>query len=134
MLKSRPILADKLPEDGKRISIMSRHTQNDGITPDERLTSDRYDEHKPEFAAPGRLVWGYYRGEVSRDEYAKWYREHLETKQQDNVIQLIKDALVENITVMCIENTPELCHRRLFLEYAKELSDTLNLPLKIEIA
>lgn len=35
---------------------MSRHTKNDGKTPDERLTPDRYDEHRPMLAAPAQAV------------------------------------------------------------------------------
>lgn len=56
MLKSKSILAEIDANDGKRISVMSRHTKSDGQTPDERLTPDRYDEHRPELAAPARLV------------------------------------------------------------------------------
>jgi len=37
MLKSKCILAEKNIDDGQRISIMSRHTLNDGKTPDERI-------------------------------------------------------------------------------------------------
>ena len=48
MLKSKCILSSKKPEDGTRISIMSRHTLNDGKTPDERITEDSFDIHQPE--------------------------------------------------------------------------------------
>lgn len=61
MLKSKSILAPKEETDGTRISIMSRHTLNDGVTPDPRLTPDLYDEHRPVLAAPARAVGGYYK-------------------------------------------------------------------------
>lgn len=133
MLRSKPILAEKLPDDGRRISIMSRHTKSDGVTPDERLTEDLYDEHRPELAAPARLVGWYYRGEVSFDEYAKLYINHLETDVSPAVEKLIQEAQIETITVMCIEDEPYLCHRRLLLEYAQELSQTLWEPLQIDV-
>ncbi|MBP6910443.1 DUF488 family protein [Patescibacteria group bacterium] len=132
MLKSKSILAEKSPDDGLRVSIMSRHTLNDGITQDERLTPDRFDEHMPEFAAPGWAVGGYYRGELSRNEYVNHYRAHVET-QREKVRALIIEALTKDITVMCIEDSPELCHRKIFIEYCQELADVLSLPLQTKI-
>lgn len=132
MLQSKPILAPKEESDGTRISIMSRHTKSDGQTPDERLTPDRYDAHMPEFAAEPRRVGAYYRGEVSFDEYADAYRERLR-KDVDSVIALIQRAKTDVITVMCIEDTPKLCHRRLFIEFSKELAEIIGQPLETEI-
>ncbi len=40
MLYTKSILKEKVPSDGIRISVMSRHTLNDGITQDNRITQD----------------------------------------------------------------------------------------------
>jgi len=53
----------KEPElsDGLRISIMSRHTLDDGKTPDERITSDKFNHHWTIFAPPLKLIGSYKR-------------------------------------------------------------------------
>jgi len=58
---------------GTRISVMSRHTLNDGKTPDERITESSYDEWMPELAPSARLIGGYYGGQVSWDTFPDMY-------------------------------------------------------------
>lgn len=134
MLKSKSILAPKEETDGTRISIMSRHTLNDGKTPDPRLTSDLYDEHMKEFAVPPKVIGAYRRKEIPFEQLASEYVTYI-TTQREKVIALIQRALHENITVLCMEGTEEkhLCHRSLFMQYSKELADALQLPLEIEV-
>ena len=132
MLQSRSILAKKLPTDGERISVMSRHTLPDGKTPDARITPDKFDVHMPIFAAPPEYVGAYYRGELTFDEYAEAYREHLR-KHIDDVIGLVQKCKKETITVLCIEDTAEHCHRRILLEFAQELAIILSQPLETKI-
>lgn len=127
MLKSKCILAEKAPEDGKRVSVMSRHTLSDWKTPDERITPDIFDDHKPIFAAPPKLVGAYYRKEIDFDQYAVLYKEHLQKVEKELVDILIYPAISENVTVMCIEDTPCQCHRRILLEHCKELAETLSI-------
>ena len=44
MLYTKSIIKQKSLEDGCRISVMSRHTLNDGITIDSRILPDSFDE------------------------------------------------------------------------------------------
>lgn len=48
MLKSKCILSPIDDKDGIRISIMSRHTLQDGKTNDIRIIKQIFDEHRPE--------------------------------------------------------------------------------------
>ena len=41
-----------------RISVMSRHTLEDGKTPDERINGLLYDLHEPIFGPPYNLIGG----------------------------------------------------------------------------
>ncbi len=132
MLKSKCILADKSIEDGQRISIMSRHTLNDGKTPDERIWADSFDMHLPDFWPNPKLVWKYYRNEIDFENYSKEYKESLSPKQ-DAIKKIIEDALIKNITVLCIEESPEFCHRKIFVETAQELAKTMWVDLEINI-
>jgi uncharacterized protein YeaO (DUF488 family) len=132
MLKSKCILADKSIDDGQRISIMSRHTLNDGKTPDERIWMDTFDMHLPDFWPQPKLVWKYYRNEIDFENYAKEYKESLNTKQA-SIKKIIEWALIENITVLCIEESSEFCHRKIFVETAQELAKVMWVDLEIEI-
>lgn len=133
MLKSKCILERKDATDGKRISIMSRHTLNDGKTPDTRIGKDSFDLHLPELWPQAKLVGKYYRKEIDFETYTKEYKTQLESKS-DDIKNLIEKSLFENITVMCIEDSPEFCHRKIFVETAQELAKTIwvNLEIKIE--
>ncbi|MBI5803556.1 hypothetical protein HY448_02625, partial [Candidatus Pacearchaeota archaeon] len=60
-LYTKCILSAPSYVDRVRISVMSRHTLNDGITPDERITSEKFNLHVPELAPPLKLIGDYYK-------------------------------------------------------------------------
>lgn len=116
-LYTRCILSPRNIHEGVRISVMSRHTLNDGITPDTRISSDCYDEWKKVLAAPARLVGAYYKKELSWEIFAEEYQKYLEQPVIDFHVQhLARDASNTNITLLCIEETADYCHRRLLAE------------------
>ncbi len=55
MLKTKSILKPEETNDGWRISIMSKHTLNDWLTLDERITNSSYDEWL-QISSPPSLV------------------------------------------------------------------------------
>ena len=117
-LFTKSILKEKIPSENRLISVMSRHTLEDGITPDERIIEGiNYDEWKAEFAPPAKLVWAYYRKEISWEEYEKKYLEFLRSKELiEKVISFAKRCIEEIIILECIEDTSEKCHRRILAE------------------
>lgn len=127
-LFTKSILAPKEPEDGLRVSVMSRHTLEDGVTPDPRITRESYDEWLFEFAPPFDLVGSYYRKELSWGEYEEAYLAFLRSKEKESQVRsLALWALSRDITVMCIEDIPEHCHRRLLAEECKRLESRLEI-------
>ena len=56
MLKTKSILYDKEDTDGLRISVMSRHTLNDGITPHPEITDSSYNQWLQILAPPVKLL------------------------------------------------------------------------------
>lgn len=52
MLFTKSILKQKEKGDGIRISVMSRHTLNDGIILDDRIAKHSYDEHLQILSSP----------------------------------------------------------------------------------
>lgn len=99
---------------------MSRHTLNDGQTPDKTLSADLYDRWLPILGPPAKLLGDYYKRGLPWAEFETGFNDYLSTDQVSLVVSDIAlDALERNITLMCIEETPEQCHRRLVAERCK---------------
>jgi len=112
MLYTKSIYLPPSLEDGIRISVMSRHTLDDGVTPDPLITSKSWQIWYKELAPPAKLVGAYYRGEISIEDYKKVYLAHLfkpETLVHVNVLTNI--ALSTDVTILCKELDARECHR-----------------------
>jgi uncharacterized protein YeaO (DUF488 family) len=104
MLKTKCILLPREDDDGKRFSIMSRHTLNDGVTPDLRITSDSFDFWLKIFSPPASLVGDYYKRGLSWENYEARFYEYLRSSRiSPSVDNFVKYCLNRNVTVMCIE-------------------------------
>ncbi|MDR0369233.1 MAG: hypothetical protein LBH96_01515 [Candidatus Peribacteria bacterium] len=97
-LKSKCILSPIEEQDGKRISIMSRHTLNDGITPDIRITPNLYQEHNKKLAPPSKVIGSYYKHKINFKTYSEKYLEYLESISEDIIHSLILPATKQDIT------------------------------------
>ena len=139
MLHTQPIKAPRTLQ-GEYISVMSRHTHSDGITPDESIDLKSVG-HLPILAPPPRLVGDWYRGRLGardertfQEEFAPRYLEWLQSHKEE-VVALGERALVNEVVIMCIEATPAsgeplLCHRRLLAEECLQLVDGLVVSIK----
>lgn len=120
MLYTKSILKEKSSEDGIRISVMSRHTLNDGITPDNRIILGSYDEHLQILAPPLKLIGDYYKRGLCFEDFEKKYLEYIRKENvAEEVKKLAKRAISLDITILCIEENPEKCHRRILAEECK---------------
>ncbi|MBI1968850.1 DUF488 domain-containing protein [Candidatus Woesearchaeota archaeon] len=130
MLQTKSILLPKEKSDGTRISIMSKHTLNDGVTPHPEITPDSYDEWLHILAPPAKLVGAYYKRGLSWEQFEQRYVVYLrDPKVEMNVQNLAKRGLDSVITILCIESSPEHCHRRLLAQECKKYFP--NLALRI---
>ena len=132
-LYTKCILHDVEERDGKRISVMNRHTLEDGVTPDERITPDRFHIWLQQLSPPSKLVGAYYKGDLSGEdqwvEYEKQYLAHIRTPWvQLLVAEIASMAYQSDITLLCIEEEVDQCHRRLLAEECKRI----NLFLELE--
>ena len=127
MIKTKSILKEVSGEDGLRISIMSRHTLSDGITPDSRITEKSYDGWNKRLAPPETLVGAFYRGEISWNEYEDGYLKYLRGPVSGEVNALARMGLNEDITLLCIEETADFCHRRILAEECKRYKPYLEI-------
>jgi len=115
------ILSNRSPADGVRVSVMSRHTLNDGITPDARIDSSRFDLHYPDLAPSPRLIGDYYKRALSWLDFEAKFREEMKQPKAISAMdKVIKMARKGNVTLLCIEEGDEMCHRRLLVEIMGE--------------
>jgi len=100
---------------------MSRHTLNDGITPDKEIGPNSYDEWWKALAPNEKVLGLYLRGEMSLRSFEESYRYQLyhDDDAYMAMTRLINRARTEDVTVLCVEGTPEFCHRRILLEVCR---------------
>lgn len=131
MLKTKSILEPKEDTDGLRISVMSRHTLNDGITPHPEITPSSYDVWLQCLSPPAKLLGDYYKRGLPGEQFEQRYLEYI--RQPDVLIEvkeLAKKSLDSIITLLCIEKSPDYCHRRLLAEECKKYQPLLYLIIK----
>ncbi len=126
MLFTKCILCAPSPSDGIRISVMSRHTHNDGITVDKRLIG--FDIHAPILGPSPRLIGDYYKRGLSWEEFCVRYQQEIRTDRKASVVHILAyAALKRNITILCIEEGASLCHRSLLANECKRIFPELQI-------
>lgn len=130
MLKTRSIKAEIQPTDGKRISIMSRHTLEDGVTPDPGILPEHYDEWWPELSPPAKLVGSYYKRGMSWSEFEEKYQSYIrQAEVATQITKLMNLAKEETVTILCVEEYPYKCHRRLLAEECLSIEPSLEIEI-----
>lgn len=101
-----------------RISVISRPTLDDGKTIDPRIQEGiTHHEWIKDFAPPPKLIGKYKRGEISWLEYETEYLKFLRgTEIREGVKRFAKRCRRVKITLACIEEKADFCHRRLLAE------------------
>lgn len=131
MLKTKSILETKEDTDGLRISVMSRHTLDDGITPHPEITNSSYDQWLPILAPPAKLLGDYYKKGLPWEQFEQKYLSYIRSSNiRTEVVQLAEKSLDSVITLLCIEESPEYCHRKLLAEECKKYQPNLALSIK----
>lgn len=126
-LKTKSIKKPRLPDDGLRISIMSRHTLNDGVTRDGEITDETFDMWWRELAPPPQLIGAYYNRGLPWQDFERDFKiflclPHIQARLR-SLIALARDS---SVTILCIEPTPERCHRRLVAEACRDIDPSLE--------
>ncbi len=120
-LYTKSILKPIEASDGLRISVMSRHTLNDGKTPHpEIIPHESYTYHFRTLAPPMNLVSRYYHNGLSWEDFEKEYNLHLQNPVIAHCVRVLAgNSMNRDITILCIEEKPDRCHRRLLAEECK---------------
>lgn len=108
-----------------RVSIMSRHTLNDGVTPDVRLIG-AYEEHWPLLGPSPSLIGSYYKHGLEWDYFKKKYLVEISSgAKSEQVDSLIELAGQRDVVVLCIEAAPWRCHRFLLAQECQRRNSKL---------
>lgn len=131
MIYTRCIFSQDEGRDGIRISVMSRHTLNDGLTPDPRITMYSYNLWMQELAPPTKLVGDYYKRGLPWEKFSEEYQKFLkEPGMATRVKALAKLGLEKTVTLLCAEETADKCHRRLLAEECQRYEPSLKVEHK----
>ncbi len=133
ILRSSCAFKSKTSEDGFRILIVSRLTEKDGVTPDLQLmkVATSADCWMPPLAPRPRTVGAWYRNEITWDQFRTYYTEYLESPEGQSALGVLYCILKEKsvVTVLCVEETPQYCHRSLLLEYMQKKYPEIEIVL-----
>lgn len=126
MLRTACIYDQTPKELGERISVMRRHTEDDGKTPDPLIVKGKsFQRWVPELGAPGWLVAWWYNGNEQQgaNKLARWkifesdYRNYLRRNDiKGKVEDLAQEALRRDIVILCKEKLPKFCHRSILAD------------------
>jgi uncharacterized protein YeaO (DUF488 family) len=130
-LRTKSIHAPISSDDGYRVSVMSRHTLNDGITLDPLITPKSYDLWIKDLAPPDNLVGSYYKRGLSWKDFEKQYLDFLmQPESQNKLNQLLEMVKRKTITLLCVEDKPDYCHRRLLAEECQKINPNIRINLE----
>lgn len=130
-LRTRCITAQKLPEDGLRILVMSSQMLVNGKMYDSEIQSGMFDEWWRVLAPPPKLAWHYYKNNLPWDEFAGQYTGYLASRHvQAALRRLIWYAHQGDATILCVEGMPTHCHRRLIAEACLWLDPLLDVLIE----
>lgn len=131
-LKTNCILTPRRQEDGYRISVMSRHTLKDGKTQDKRIVKGiNFDDWMPYLAPPLKLVGDYYLRNLPWEKFEDRYIDFLQNKYQRHEIDnLIFLASIMSVSILCIEEKPDHCHRKLLATECQRTRPDLILTVR----
>lgn len=130
ILRTKSIYTLPSPDDGYRISVMSRHTLQDGVTPDSRISATSFHAWMKQLAPPEKLIGSYYKRGLSWEEFETSYCEFLRTPQtRTYMLALMREIYRHTVTILCVEESPAQCHRRLLAEECVRMDPAIQVEI-----
>ena len=126
MLRTGCIYNGTPKEFGTRISVMRKHTDDDGKAPDPKIIDGKsFQRWEPGLGAPGWLIAWWYKGneQPGANKLVRWqaferdYRNYLRRKEVlEKARELGQEALERDVVVLCKEELPKFCHRSILAD------------------
>jgi uncharacterized protein YeaO (DUF488 family) len=106
-------------KDGVRICVMRRPKED-----------AKWDILMPNLSPSNKLLSDYLYEGITWDEYVERFEKEIFEGQKEALEILIEMAKNRDVTILCWEETPEKCHRRLVAEQCKKLESKLEVVIK----
>ena len=83
-----------------------------------------------ELAPPDFLIGAYYKRGLLWEDFEKKYLEFLRKPEtQTKIESLIELSKTQTVTLLCVEDTPDHCHRRLLIEECQRLNQEIKVVI-----
>ncbi len=126
MLFTSCIFKDQ-PEGVLRVSVMSRHTLNDGKTNDHRIEG-RFNIHLSILGPSPKLVGEYYKRGLSWETFKQRYLEEISLEPKSSVVKILaRLAMSSDVVILCVEEDPDTCHRKILAEECAKYEPSLKI-------
>jgi len=89
-----------------------------------------WDIWMPTLAPSHELLTQYHQAEVTWDEFCDRFHQEVIAEQQEYLDILVEMAQKHVVTILCWEETPEKCHRRLVAEACKQINSELEVIIR----
>lgn len=80
--------------------------------------------YMPQWAPTDEILNGYRKKLISWEEYEKKYTDVLKAR---NILENLDLTILENACLLCSEEKPEYCHRRLLAEYLAKHNNNIKI-------
>lgn len=118
-LFTKSIQAKPSKNDGIRICIM-RRPNDDAV----------YDVLMPVLAPSHELLTDIHTKKIDKAEYNRRFHKEVVLGQRRFIKFLTNISLENDVTILCWEETPEKCHRKLVADACKKLNPDLDVVLR----
>lgn len=119
-LKTKSIQKKASKTDGLRICIMRRPGETD----------TDWDLWLPRLSPPTELLDAYKYGGLEWEAFCTRFKKEVIKKHKKLCVFLAELARTQDVTLLCWEETPDKCHRKLVLEECLRLAPDLETRLK----
>ena len=123
-LKTKSIRSEIAPDDGLRICIMREYN------PEKHPEYKSIDEHCTNLAPSMSLLKDWQKRRIKWDEYVSRFTNYNLSRSPWDVRNIARRAMVQNVTLLCYEESPDYCHRRIVALACKMYRPNLKLILE----
>lgn len=118
IIKTKSVQAKPEPKDGVRICIMRR------IKPE-----FVFDIWMPPLSPSTELLKEYHDKKITWEQYETRFSKEVIDREKIFLNMLLAMASVSPLTLLCWEETPEMCHRRLVAQSLQKSDPTIQIEL-----
>lgn len=118
-LYTKSVQVPASPEDGVRVCIMRR--------PGEDV---QWDVWMPHLAPSHEVLTARHQGVMTKPEFNTWFEKHVLQDQRHYLELLIDMAKNRKITILCWEEDPTTCHRKLVADECKKIDPDLEIVIE----